>query len=115
MVKEGAPDDLDMDLEELGGIEGLKKLKPSKQVLKRLEGMYSVLSSRNRIEILFFLNFTPLNPGDLSEITGMAPNLLSFHLKKLEKAGVIIGEREGRNIIYSITDVGRSISGPLTK
>jgi DNA-binding transcriptional ArsR family regulator len=103
------------DMEELGGVEGLRRMRPGRQVLKRLERMYSVLSSDNRIEILFFLNFTPLTPGELSEITGMAPNLLSFHLKKLESAGVITSEREGRRRIYSITEIGRSISGPLTK
>jgi predicted MarR family transcription regulator len=45
----------------------------------------------------------------------MAPNLLSFHLRKLETAGVVTSEKEGRNKTYSITEVGRSITGPLTK
>jgi len=115
MGDEGPSDGFDPDLEELGGVEGLKRLKPGDQVLKRLEGIYSVLSSSNRIEVLYFLNFTPLTPSELSELTGMAPNLLSFHLKKLERAGVISGERDGKNIIYSITDLGRSLTGPLTR
>ena len=115
MEEEGSFETLSFDMDEVGGIEGLKKLRPSKKVLKRLEKMYSVLSSNNRIEILFFLNFTPLKPGDLSEITGMAPNLLSVHLRKLDRAGLIRGEREGKQILYSITEIGRSISGPLTK
>lgn len=115
MEEEDPFDTLAFDIDEVGGIEGLKKLRPSSKVLKRLEKMYSVLSSHNRIEILFFLNFTSLTPGDLSEITGMAPNLLSFHLRKLEMSGLIKGEREGRQIHYSITDIGRSLSGPLTK
>ena len=114
MGKNGPPMVFDPDLEELGGIDGLRRMRPGAQVLKRLERMYSVLSSSNRIEILFFLNFTTLTPGELSEITGMAPNLLSFHLGKLVRAGVISGERDGKNIIYSITDLGRSITGPLT-
>jgi len=115
MEGEGTFDDLSIDLEEIGGLEGLRKLRPSKKVLKRLEKMYSVLSSDNRIEILFFLNFMSLSPGQMSELTGMAPNLLSFHLKKLETAGVVASVKEGRNKMYSITDVGRSITGPLTK
>ncbi|MGA1792476.1 MAG: ArsR/SmtB family transcription factor [Thermoplasmatota archaeon] len=115
MGDEGPPEGFDPDLEELGGLEGLKKLRPGTQVLKRLGKMYSVLSSSNRIEVLYYLNFSPLTPSELSELTGMAPNLLSFHLKKLEKAGVISGERNGKNIIYSITDLGRSLTGPLTR
>jgi DNA-binding transcriptional ArsR family regulator len=115
MEEDGSFETMDIDLDEIGGIEGLKRMRPGKQVLKRREKMYLVLSSHNRIEILFFLNFIPLTPGDLSIITGMAPNLLSFHLKKLERAGLIKGKRDGKQIIYSITDIGRSLSGPLTK
>lgn len=115
MEEEGSHEAMEFDLEEVGGVAGLKKLRPGKQVLKRLEKMYSTLSSGNRIEILFFLNFLPLTPGDLSTVTGMAPSLLSFHLRKLERAGLIKGVKEGKQIVYSITDIGRALSGPLTK
>jgi len=103
-----------MDLEEMGGIEGLRRMKPSPSLLRRLERMYSILSSSKRIEILFFLNLASLTPGILSDLTQMAPNLLSFHLRKLEEAGIIRGEKDGRFIEYSLTSIGRSLSGPLT-
>ncbi|MGA1848373.1 MAG: ArsR/SmtB family transcription factor [Thermoplasmatota archaeon] len=103
-----------MDLDEMGGIEALKRMRPSPSLLQRLERMYSVLSSSKRIEILFFLNLATLTPGNLSDLTGMAPNLLSFHLKKLEEAGIVRGEKDGRFIEYSLTQLGRSLSGPLT-
>lgn len=109
------PPDLSEELEEYGGLEGLKRYRPDEGVLSRLEDVYSLLSARSRIEILYFLNFSRLTPGMLCSITGMAPNLLSFHLRKLETAGVVKGDRDGRFIVYGLTDIGRSLSGPLTR
>ncbi|MEA3559703.1 MAG: metalloregulator ArsR/SmtB family transcription factor [Candidatus Thermoplasmatota archaeon] len=104
----------EQDIGDLGGVEGLRKMAPGKNVIKRLEDLYTILSCSNRILILYYLNFAPLKAGELSEITGMAPNLLSFHLKKLKNARVVRGERDGKFMIYSITDMGRSLTGPLT-
>ncbi len=109
------PPDLSEELEEYGGLEGLKRYRPDEGVLSRLEDVYSLLSARSRIEILYFLNFSRLTPGMLCNITGMSPNLLSFHLRKLETAGVVKGDRDGRFIVYGLTDIGRSLSGPLTR
>ena len=102
-------------LEEYGGLEGLRKLRPDDGVLARLERVYSLLCTRSRIEILYFLNFSRMTPGMLCRLTGMAPNLMSFHLRKLESSGVIEGERDGRYIVYGLTDMGRNLSGPLTR
>ncbi len=106
------PDSID-DLEELGGLEGLKRMRPDPSVLRRLERVYSLLSAKGRIEILYFLNFGDMTPGMLAYLTGMAPNLLSFHLKKLQSASVLTSRKEGKFIIYSVTDLGRSLAGPL--
>lgn len=44
-----------------------------------------------------------LTPGSLAEQLGIAPNALSFHLKELSHAGLIHAERQGRNLLYSVT------------
>ncbi len=41
-----------------------------------------------------------LTPSALSELLGVAPNTLSFHLKELLHADLISQERAGRNLIY---------------
>jgi len=107
------PDGAGEGLEEFGGLEGLKNLTPDGTVIGRLEKVYRLLSAKGRIEILYFLNFTDMTPGMLSYLTDMPPNLLSFHLKKLEAAGVVTKERQGKHLIYSVTDMGRTLSGPL--
>jgi DNA-binding transcriptional ArsR family regulator len=39
--------------------------------------------------------------GELSVHFGMAPATMSFHLKELTNAGLIVSRRESRSIIYS--------------
>ena len=42
-----------------------------------------------------------LTPGVILEQLGMTPALLSFHLKELERSGLIAQRRESRSIVYS--------------
>lgn len=39
--------------------------------------------------------------GELSEHLGLPPATMSFHLKELTRAGLIVSRRESRSIIYS--------------
>jgi ArsR family transcriptional regulator len=41
-----------------------------------------------------------LTPGMLSEMLGIAPSALSFHLKELSHSGLASCEARGRNLIY---------------
>lgn len=42
-----------------------------------------------------------MSAGDISSALGVAPTLLSFHLKELSHAGLIKSRKEGRFIYYS--------------
>lgn len=41
-----------------------------------------------------------MTPGVLGEALGVAPTTLSFHLKELSHAGLIVPTRDGRHLIY---------------
>ncbi|MCQ9373212.1 helix-turn-helix domain-containing protein [Methyloversatilis sp. XJ19-13] len=41
-----------------------------------------------------------MTPGALAEALGVAPTTLSFHLKELSHAGLIVPTREGRHLVY---------------
>ncbi|MEX0922103.1 MAG: metalloregulator ArsR/SmtB family transcription factor [Rhodovibrionaceae bacterium] len=39
--------------------------------------------------------------GGIAATLGLAPATLSFHLKELERAGLVLSRREGRRIFYA--------------
>lgn len=39
--------------------------------------------------------------GEVAEALGIAPATLSFHLKELRNAGLVVAERQGRSIRYA--------------
>ena len=42
-----------------------------------------------------------LTPGELAAMLDVPASTLSFHLKELMHAGLVLQQREGRNLIYS--------------
>ncbi len=63
----------------------------------------SALAQPTRLEVFRVLvgrepHGTPA--GDLASILGVPQNTMSTHLSILARAGLIFGERQGRNILY---------------
>jgi DNA-binding transcriptional ArsR family regulator len=46
---------------------------------------------------------------DLAWITGRADNLVSHHLRVLRRAGLASGRRDGKMVLYALTDAGRAL------
>lgn len=49
----------------------------------------------------------PVTAGEISGAVNVRPNTLSVHLATLSRAGLIVGRREGKNVLYGI-DLGRA-------
>jgi len=43
-----------------------------------------------------------MRAGELAERLGIGATSLSFHLKELDRAGLLVSTRRGRNIIYAV-------------
>jgi ArsR family transcriptional regulator len=71
--------------------------------------LFKALADPNRLEILAILGRTVRCNCHLQDLLDLAPNLLSYHLKILREAGLIVGERRGRWIDYSIAPEARSL------
>jgi DNA-binding transcriptional ArsR family regulator len=57
-----------------------------------------------------------LAAGAIGDDVGLVPSSLTFHLQALQRAGLIIRRREGRQLIYSADfEVMSSIVGYLTE
>jgi ArsR family transcriptional regulator, arsenate/arsenite/antimonite-responsive transcriptional repressor len=64
------------------------------------------LSDKNRLQLLIALSRAETCVCDLYDELDLAQNLVSYHLGKLKKAGLIRSRREGTWIYYSIDPEG---------
>ena len=74
------------------------------------------LAAPVRIAIVTELGAGPRCVHELVEVTGAPQPLVSQHLRVLRGAGVVRGERRGREIAYSLTDehIGHIVADAIT-
>jgi DNA-binding transcriptional ArsR family regulator len=51
---------------------------------------------------------------DLAWVSGRAENLVSHHLRALRAAGLVTSRRDGKMVMYAMTERGRALLGALT-
>ena len=62
------------------------------------------LAAPSRVRILSRLGAGPCSVGELAREVGMAQSAVSQQLRVLRHLGLVVGEREGRQIIYALYD-----------
>lgn len=62
------------------------------------------LATPSRLLILGRLRDSPSSVGELAERVGMERSAVSHQLRVLRHLGLVIGERRGRSIVYSLYD-----------
>ena len=68
-------------------------------------GKLKALGDEARLSVLVALLRTgPQCVSQLQELLGMEQSLLSHHLRSLRELGLVTGERQGRQVIYSPAD-----------
>jgi DNA-binding transcriptional ArsR family regulator len=50
---------------------------------------------------------------DLAWVVERAENLVSHHVRQLRSAGLVSSRRDGKMVLYSLTDSGRALLGTL--
>ncbi|MEX2653219.1 MAG: metalloregulator ArsR/SmtB family transcription factor, partial [Acidimicrobiia bacterium] len=75
--------------------------------------IFRALSDPHRLQLLELLSEVRCN-CDLQELLQLAPNLLSYHLRVLREAGLVVAVRRGRWVDYSVTpDAGVRVAAAL--
>src|SRR5258706_11188556 len=69
-----------------------------------VEHVFAALASTPRRKILAYLAETPLTAGEIADRFEMTKPSLSKHLKILEHAGLIQGEKRGQFVHYTLAD-----------
>lgn len=70
---------------------------------REISAVFAALGDEHRQRIL--LTFEPgerLNVGQIAEVSTLARSTVSHHLKVLREAGVLISEREGKEIYFQV-------------
>jgi DNA-binding transcriptional ArsR family regulator len=62
------------------------------------------LADPTRILLLYSVSEQPHSVGDLVKILEISQPTVSRHLQNLRERGLVVGTREGQNVIYSLAD-----------
>ncbi len=64
--------------------------------------MFKALSDETRQKILQFLKGGPLSVNEIVQRTELAQPTISHHLNLLKQAGVVVTQRRGKQIFYTL-------------
>lgn len=76
----------------------------SKELLYGLSEFYKIFGDQTRLRILDALLNKPLCVNQISEILDVTPSAISHQLKNLRSSNLVKGEKNGKNVYYSISD-----------
>lgn len=80
----------------------MDKLNFDHEKLDMAAGKLRAISHPTRIAILEMLNDRPMSVTEIFESLGIDQASASHHLNTLKDKGILIGQRQGRKIIYSL-------------
>ncbi len=77
---------------------------PDEELLYDLADLFKVFADTTRIKILYALMGCELSVGDLAEVIGATQSAVSHQLRTLKQAHLVKFQRDGKNVIYSLSD-----------
>ena len=69
-----------------------------------IDRVFEALASTPRRKILAYLSETSLTAGEIADRFEMSKPSLTKHLKILEHAGLVVSEKKGQYVHYSLAD-----------
>ena len=77
---------------------------PDEELLYDLADLFKVFGDTTRIKILYALMGQELCVADLAELIGATQSAVSHQLRTLKQARLVKFQRDGKNVIYSLSD-----------
>lgn len=81
--------------------------------VKALSSLLKLVSEDNRLKILCVLQRGEHRVFQMMEHFDLSQSLISHHLADLKEAGLVYDRKEGREVIYNLTEAGYSIMSQL--
>jgi DNA-binding transcriptional ArsR family regulator len=91
---------------------------PSKiksQNISNLSSLLKLTSEETRLKILCILKDVEHCVCEIMEHVNSSQSLISHHLKDLKEAGIIVDEKRGLNVFYTLTKKGKTVTDLLFK
>jgi len=70
--------------------------------IEHLSKLFKILGDANRLRILFTIGKDERSVSEIIEATSLSQTLVSFHLRALRDAGIVLAERQGAFIYYRL-------------
>ena len=77
---------------------------PDEDLLFDLAELYKIFGDSTRIKILFSLLGRELSVSDIAEVLKMTQSAISHQLRVLKTNGLVRYRREGKSLIYALSD-----------
>lgn len=86
--------------------------KQSKQV-SSLSGILRLVSEESRLKLLCILRQGKHCGCEFRKHVDLSQSLISHHLRDLKDAGIVLDEKQGLRVYYSLTEKGKHITDVL--
>ena len=90
--------------EHAGASEPGSESMPDEGLLYDLADLFKVFGDTTRIKMLYALMGQELCVADLAELIGATQSAVSHQLRTLKQARLVKFQRDGKNVIYSLSD-----------
>ena len=74
------------------------------KILQSLTRLFRPLNDTNRLKILFAIGKEAKSVSEIMDETSLPQTLVSFHLRPLRESGLVLRERKGAFIYYSLSE-----------
>lgn len=85
-------------------VKRVSSIMPDEEMLYDLADFYKVFADSTRIKILYALLQSELCVCDLAEVLGASQSAVSHQLRMLKQMKLVKFRREGKAIVYSLSD-----------
>ena len=79
-------------------------LLPSEEIIWGVSDLFKVFGDATRIKILLALERGPMCGSHLAEHLGLTKAAISYQLKMLRQHDLVRSTKEGKNVIYALSD-----------
>ena len=89
-------------------MENLLVKMPAEEQFFTAADIFAQLCDSTRLRILWLLCHSEVCVSDIATAIGMSAPAVSHHLRTLKQTGLIVGRREGKEVLYALADTKKA-------